>query len=166
MNMNTIKYEKNKYFRNGEIIQKIFDAARKNFTVDDSVFGNYASNTMIIIECDSNETDIVLNKIKGFYNKKDTDFYEIYFTIYRKTINEKINNVLIQKEIEIINPDKILYMELDFDYPVCVLSKSDLEIIIPKNSDKPSSAYKKIISLIEDVFIEKEKVYNKLEAQL
>ena len=157
MEIKTLNCGKDKYFRNGELIQKIFDAARKNFVVDDSVFGNYTSDTMIIIDCDSEEVDKVLDKIKDFYNRKNADFYETYLTLYRKTINEKINDVLIQKEIEIINPDKILYMEFHFDYPICALSKNESEVVISKNLDKYSSIHKKIICLLEDVFIEKEK---------
>lgn len=143
MEIKTLNCEKDKYFRNGELIQKIFDAARKNFDFNDSVFGNYASNTMMIIECDSNEVDMVLDKIKEFYNDENADFYDMYLTLYKKTINEKINDALIEKEIEIINPDKILYMKLHFDHPTCVLSKDDSQICTSKDSDKFSYFYKK-----------------------
>lgn len=119
---------KDKYFANGEIIEKIFDAVRKNFMLNDSLFSNYASDTMIIINCSTDMTEILTEKIQEFYDDNNEDFYDIYLTIYAKTINEKINQTLLQKEIEIIKPSKVLY--LGFDYPIHALSKSELDLLL------------------------------------
>lgn len=147
------KYEKNsdsldivnkeiedRYFTNGEIIQKIFDAVRKNFAVNDLLFGNYASDIMIIINGGMPEVNIIVEKIKDFYEENNADFYDIYLTTYRKTINEKINKALLQKEIEIINPSKILYFGFDLnhtsvDKPSFALSKTDLDLFISAVED-------------------------------
>jgi len=129
------KESKYKYFTNGDLIQKIFDTVRKNFRVSDSLFGNYASDTMIIINGSMTMIDIIEEKIKKFYDDNNVDFYDIYLTIYEKTINEKINDTLIQKEIEIINPSKILYIGFDLDYPTIALSKVDLDLFISGIAD-------------------------------
>lgn len=121
---------KDKYFTNGEIIQKIFDTVRKNFIVSDSLFGNYASDTMIIINGSMTTINIIVEKIKDFYDDNNADFYDIYLTSYEKTINEKINKTLLEKEIQIINPSKVLYLGFDFDYPAHNLSKVDLDLLV------------------------------------
>lgn len=144
---------KEKYFTNGEVIQKIFDVVRKNFILNDSLFGNYASDTMIIINGSINN---ILEKIKDFYDDNNADFYDIYLTLYEKTINEKINKTLLQKEIEIINPSKILYLGFDFDHPARALSKVDLDLFISGMDDSNKietleyeSANKKFKSLLK-----------------
>lgn len=121
---------KNEYFVKGEIIQKIFNAVRKNFILNDSLFSNYASDVMIIINCSMDMVDIITAKIKEFYDENNADFYDIYLTTYEKTINEKINESLLRKEIEIINPNKILYLGFDFYYQSYALSKDDLDLFI------------------------------------
>jgi len=148
---------KDKYFANGEIIQKIFDVVRRNFMISDSLFGNYASDTIIIINSSSmTVTNIIAEKIKKFYDDNNADFYDIYLTIYEKTINEKINKTLLQKEIEIINPSKVLYLGFDFDYPISALSKVDLDLFISGIDDlnkiktsEHEGVNKKFISLLK-----------------
>lgn len=126
---------KDKYFTNGEIIQKIFDVVRKNFIVIDSLFSNYSSDIMIIINCNMTIINTITEKIKEFYDDNNEDFYDIYLTTYKKTINEKINKTLLQKEIEIINPSKALYLGFDFDCPTYSLSKVELDLFISGIND-------------------------------
>ncbi|OOM46177.1 hypothetical protein CLBKI_51390 [Clostridium beijerinckii] len=68
-----------KYFANGEIIQKIFDVVRKNFILKDSLFGNYAADTIIAINLNESKLSIIEERIKEFYDRNGADFYDIYF---------------------------------------------------------------------------------------
>lgn len=151
---------KGKYFTNGEIIQKIFDVVRRHFVLNDSLFGNYASHTMIIIN--SSKANIIVEKIKDFYDENNEDFYDIYLTTYEKTVNKQINETLLQKEVQIIKPSKVLYLGFDFDYPILALSKTDLDLLISNveslnNVEIPKykRVNKKFISLLKYV-VEKE----------
>jgi len=126
---------KNRYFANGEIIQKIFDAVRKNFILKDSLFGNYAADTIIAINLNESKLSIIEERIKEFYDRNGADFYDIYLTLYEKTNDDRINKTLLQKEIEIIKPRKIIYLGFDYNCSGPTLSEKELEILVSGISD-------------------------------
>ncbi len=132
---------KDRYFTNGEIIQKIFDVVRKNFVLNDSLFGNYAADTMIAINFTGPKLNIIEDKIKEFYEKRDADFYEIYLTLYEKTNEDRINKTLLQKEIQIIKPGKIVYLGFDYNCSGYTLSKEELELLISDKTDTSDYKY-------------------------
>ncbi|WP_459482588.1 hypothetical protein [Clostridium saccharoperbutylacetonicum] len=123
-----------KYFANGEIIQKIFDVVRKNFILKDSLFGNYAADTIIAINLNESKLSIIEERVKEFYDRNGADFYDIYLTLYEKTNDDMINNKLLEKEIQIIKPRKIIYLGFD-NCSGPALSEKELEILVSGISD-------------------------------
>lgn len=101
-----------KYFTNGDILQKIFDVVRKNFDIIEPM-GNYDSDIVILINDDLSLNNNVIKIIKKFYDVNNRNMYDTYITSYSKTSNDKINTTLVQKEISILKPRRVIYLGMN-----------------------------------------------------
>lgn len=99
------------YFTKRHAIEALFSIIRTKFTFKEP-FGNYNSKVIIIVDFDKMD-DKILKLIKRFYEINSQDFYNIYLTPYNKTGNNKIDDKLLEKEIELINPDRVISLGYD-----------------------------------------------------
>ena len=111
-----------RYFKNSEILQKVFNVVRKNFQLTDPI-GNYDSRLFLIINDDISLNNPVIKIIKSIYECNNTDMYDTYITLYKKTNNKQINDMLIEKELQIMQPVKVV--SLGYNYGSHYISEED-----------------------------------------
>ena len=101
-----------KFFTNSEILDKIFAVVRKNFELIEPM-GNYNSDLMIVVNDDISLNNKVIQIVKAFFDTNGVNMYDTYITTYAKTNNDTINQTLIQKEIQVLNPRRIIGLGVD-----------------------------------------------------
>lgn len=101
-----------KFFANSEILDKIFAVVRKNFELTEPM-GNYNSDLMIVVNDDISLNNKVMQIVKAFFDTNGVNMYDTYITTYAKTNNDTINQTLIQKEIQVLAPRRIIGLGVD-----------------------------------------------------
>lgn len=99
------------YFAKRNAIDSLFNVIRSKFAFKEP-FGNYNSKVIIVVDFDKMD-DKILKLIKRFYEINSKDFYDIYITPYNKTGNDKIDSKLLEKEIEFIQPERVISLGHD-----------------------------------------------------
>lgn len=135
----TEKEKYNKYFSKELIINKMLDVVRLKYETVAVPFGNFNSDSVIIVNFDT-INDKVLSLINKYYSvnskKIEKNFFSFYYTQLNKTPSDKINRMFLFKELEAIKPKRIIFLgvePLDFidnSIEVKHLTKEKLETFL------------------------------------
>lgn len=116
--LNTLTNEEKKkfeiYSKKQTLINMLYDKVFKKIKSEFFPFGNCNSNVLYVIDFKSTN-DEFMEIIKQFYKNNNLDFYSCYYTSYNKTPKKELNDIILNKEIEIIKPNKIIFFGVD-DY--------------------------------------------------
>lgn len=126
------------YFTKSETIESLLDIIRAKMDVCLEPYGNFNARVVYIV--DFNKTnDPILELIKKFYSLNNSDFYSLYFTPYNKTKVDAINQKILAKELEVIQPNRVIILG-DFapNTPASVMSLSckELDILLSCMADE------------------------------
>lgn len=136
------------YFNKFSMLDKLFDVVRSKFEFKNP-FGNFNSDVCVIIDYEKLDNKII-KLIKKFYEINGQEFNSIYITPYHKTINDKINDKVIYKELEIIAPSRVINFGIDnlnLSSESLTMNKSDFDFFYDCIGDKDkitSDKYKSI----------------------
>lgn len=99
----------NNYFTKKEAIDKVLDVLRSKNLIKKSPFGNSNAKIFFVIDFDKTN-DRCIELIKKYYEANKLDIYSTYFTPFSKTDNPKINFSVLSKELEILNPSRVVFI--------------------------------------------------------
>lgn len=100
----------NNYFKRSKAVDSLF--VKIGSHLKRRSFGN--PNAKVIFVLDFEKTDEkALSLIQVYFNKNDMSPYNAYFTQINKTDNEALNKKILEKEIEIIDPHRIVIISED-----------------------------------------------------
>lgn len=98
------------YFTKQEAITELYEIVMAKFKLNGcGHFGNYNAKVMFIVDF-KNTNDKAIEIIKKFYEDNNANFYSLYITGINKFNNEKINIQVLNKEISIIKPSRIVIL--------------------------------------------------------
>lgn len=97
------------YFTKREAVDKVLDVLREKNLIKRNPFGNANAKIFFVIDFDKTN-DRCIELIKKYYEANKMDIYSTYFTPFSKTDNPKINFAVLSKELEILNPSRVLFI--------------------------------------------------------
>ena len=143
----------NNYFLKRSLLDSLFDKVRSKLKVDS--FGN--ANAKVVFVLDFKRTsDKPIWIIKEFFNKNGFSPYNAYFTQINKTESNELNLAILQKELDIISPNRVVIINYD-DIDVKVKDKRFLHVDIldrlinRKELNLPQQEVKDILSNIAKI---------------
>lgn len=158
--LNTLEHSEkvacNNYFTKAEAIEKILEVLRTKNVLKRTPFGNPNAKVLFVVDFDkTNEPCIEI--IKKYYQVNNLDIYSSYFTQFNKTDSPKLNFGIIKKELEIIQPHRVIFIT-DVQMPEIEgsmsLSRSELEEVLgyskikdiatPEQTERAKLAKKKL----------------------
>ena len=141
------------YFTKFEAINNLFDIVLKKKKMVRGSFGNYNAKTAFIVNFD-NTNDEIINLIKRYYEANSADFYSLYITSIDKFNDTKVDLKILTKEMQIINPNRIIVIGSDVEMSNSVnFSKESLDELILCLKDKERKDNSKLFPTIRDEFI-------------
>lgn len=140
------------YFTKFEAINNLFEIVLKKKKMIRGSFGNYNAKTVFVVNYD-NTNDKIISLIKKYYEINNADFYSIYITSIDKFCDRKLDLTLLSKEIQIINPNRVIVLGDDIDIPNGMsFSKDKLEELLLCLDDKERKENSKIFNTVKDEF--------------
>jgi hypothetical protein len=96
----------NSYFTKAYKVENMFEIVRKSLPIKDPI-GNFNSDIVCILDFDK-VNDKVIRIMQKVYEINHKNIFDIYITPFRKTTNMDVNNKLLQNELLIVSPKRIV----------------------------------------------------------
>lgn len=104
----------NNYFIKKGFLETLYSQVRDKVKVEP--FGNANSKIMFAVDFESS-SDNIISLIKVYFERNGVTTYNAYFTQVNKSGSEKLDEVVLAKEIEIIQPNRIVIIsDKEFDF--------------------------------------------------
>lgn len=106
---------------------------------------NMGANIMIVVE-HSTTDEVVLKKMKELIEKQGFNWYDVYLTQLSKTEKENVDMKILENEVKILEPKKIVYLghkpyfEKDKSYSM-PKERYDVFKMMVENPDKKTECF-------------------------
>lgn len=123
------------YFNKFEAVTNLLEIVLSKKKIIRNGFGNYNAKVVIVVEF-NNTSDPIIDLIKKYYSKNNRNFYSIYITPLSKFEDKVIDMKVLMKELQLINPKRIISLGIDLPNASSSLSIEDLNEIKQYLKDK------------------------------
>lgn len=139
------------YFTKFEAITNLLEIVLKKKKLIRGSFGNFNAKTVFIVNYD-NTNDKIIEIIKKYYDANNADFYSLYVTSIDKFNDKELDLKILDKELKIINPNKIIVIGSDISFENSVSFNKLDELLRFLNLDEKERKNNNEFCIIRDEF--------------